>query len=125
VVVERDRSALYLEMLALVNSGTVLLLNVPEMLRQFRGLVRKTGSAGRDKVDHRPGSHDDLANSTAGVLVELTAKRGRQFQPLVGSVTTSTDGSVYIGGTVSAGPIAMTTSARLRGCTRMSGASPS
>jgi hypothetical protein len=75
----------------------VSLLNVPEMLKEFRGLVRKTGSAGRDKVDHRAGAHDDMANVCAGVLVELTVKGGRQWGNLVGSVTESTTGETWIG----------------------------
>jgi hypothetical protein len=28
---------------------------------------RRRGSAGRDRIDHRPGEHDDVANSVAGV----------------------------------------------------------
>ena len=66
---ERDRSALYLELLPLVNSGRVRLLDVPELLRELRGLERRHGASGRDKVDHMPGAHDDRANAAAGALV--------------------------------------------------------
>jgi hypothetical protein len=66
---ERDRSAIYLELLPAVNAGRVLLLDEPELLRELRGLERRRGSAGRDRVDHRPGSHDDRANAAAGALV--------------------------------------------------------
>jgi hypothetical protein len=64
-----DRSQLYLELLPLVNSGQALLLDTPELLRELRGLERRRGTNGRDRVDHAPGGHDDLANSAAGALV--------------------------------------------------------
>lgn len=69
---ERDRSALYLELLPLVNAGAVSVLDVPELLRELRSLERRRGVSGRDRVDHRPGAHDDLANSCAGAVVLAT-----------------------------------------------------
>jgi hypothetical protein len=65
---ERDRSTIYLDLLPPVNARRVLLLDDPESLRELRGLERKRGSTGRDRVDHRPGAHDDRANAIAGVL---------------------------------------------------------
>lgn len=73
---ELDRSGIYLELLPLINSGAALLLDVPELLREFRGLERRRGTSGRDRVDHRPGAHDDRANASAGALV-LAAKKHR------------------------------------------------
>ena len=32
------------------------------------GAVRRTSRAGRDSIDHAPGSHDDLINAVAGVM---------------------------------------------------------
>jgi hypothetical protein len=64
-----DRSALYLEALALVNSERAVLLDQPALLRELRGLQRRRGTAGRDKVDHRAGGHDDQANVACGALV--------------------------------------------------------
>jgi hypothetical protein len=66
---QRDRSTLYLELLPLVNAGRIVLLDVPDLLRELRGLERRRGSAGRDRVDHAPGQHDDRANAAAGALV--------------------------------------------------------
>jgi hypothetical protein len=63
-----DRSAIYLELLPLMNAGRVRLLDQPDLLRELRGLERRRGTAGRDRVDHRAGSHDDRANSCAGAL---------------------------------------------------------
>ena len=65
----QDRSALFLELLPLVNAGRVRLLDHPELLRELRGLERRRGTAGRDRIDHMPGQHDDRANCVAGALV--------------------------------------------------------
>lgn len=62
-----DRSALYLELLPKINAQAVELPNDPALLRELRGLERRRGFAGKDRVDHRPGSHDDRANCVAGV----------------------------------------------------------
>jgi hypothetical protein len=64
-----DRSAIYLELLPLVNAGRVRLLDSPELLRELRGLERRRGTAGRDRIDHATGRHDDRANSAAGACV--------------------------------------------------------
>lgn len=66
---ELDKSQLYLQLLPLVNAGRVRLLDHPELLRQLRGLERRRGWGGRDRVDHRRGQHDDLANAAAGAIV--------------------------------------------------------
>jgi hypothetical protein len=66
---ERDRSQLYLELLPAVNARRVVLLDDVDLLRELRGLERRRGTSGRDRVDHRPGSHDDRANAAAGALV--------------------------------------------------------
>ncbi len=63
-----DRSALYLALLPVVNSGTVELPNEPALLRELRSLERRRGPSGRDRVDHPPGAHDDRANAVAGVV---------------------------------------------------------
>ena len=65
----RDRSALYLELLPLVNAGRIRLLDLSDLLRELRGLERRRGTAGRDRVDHAPGQHDDRSNAAAGALV--------------------------------------------------------
>lgn len=65
----RTTSDTYLELLPLVNAGAVVLLDDPKLLRELRGLERRRGTAGKDKVDHRPGAHDDRATAAAGALV--------------------------------------------------------
>ena len=64
-----DRSELYLELLPLMNAYRVRLLDLPDLLRELRGLERRRGTAGRDRIDHRPGQHDDRANAAAGAVV--------------------------------------------------------
>lgn len=64
---QENRSELYLGLLSAVNSGRVELLDHAESLRQLRALERRTTSQGRDLIDHPRGSHDDLANSIAGL----------------------------------------------------------
>ena len=78
---DRDRSALYLELLARLNSGQVTLPPDPKLSRQLCALERRTGRSGRDMIDHPPGGHDDLANAVAGAVTlcavpRLTSKTG-------------------------------------------------
>ncbi len=79
---EKDRSQLYLELLPLVNAQQVNMLDHADLLRQLRGLERRRGSSGRDRVDHAPGQHDDLANAAAGALV-LAAEAGKFPEKLI------------------------------------------
>ncbi|MBI4270200.1 MAG: hypothetical protein HY615_07680 [Candidatus Rokubacteria bacterium] len=68
--IRRDKSMIYLELVPLINSGRAVLLDVPEALRELRGLDRRRGFGGRDKVDVQGGrGHDDQANVIAGALV--------------------------------------------------------
>jgi hypothetical protein len=68
---ERSTSNNYLELLPHINTGVVSLLDLPGPLRELRGLVRKRGPSGRDRVDHRSGAHDDQAAAVAGALVRV------------------------------------------------------
>jgi hypothetical protein len=66
---EKPKSDLYKELLPLLNSGRVELLDHQRCLNQFASLERRTARGGRDSVDHPPHSHDDCANAVAGALV--------------------------------------------------------
>lgn len=70
---EKSKSELYLELLPLLNSARVELLNHEKLLTQLCRLERKTARSGKDSVDHGPGpgSHDDVINAVAGALVML------------------------------------------------------
>ena len=67
---ERTKSDLYRELLPLINSGRVELLDHPRLHAQLCRLERRNVRGGRGSIDHPPGDHDDLANAVAGVLVE-------------------------------------------------------
>lgn len=68
---KHDRSSIYLELLAYLNSGRCELLNHPRMLNQFLALQRRTGTSGKDAIDHprKKKAHDDLSNVTGGSLL--------------------------------------------------------
>lgn len=74
-VSELDRSGLFLETLAALNSGRVELPPCEIVARQFAGLERRTSRSGRDQIDHGPGGHDDRANAVAGVVSQMARKR--------------------------------------------------
>jgi len=65
---DRDRSALYVDFAARINSGAVILPPCQKMQRQFANLERRTHRGGRDTIDHPPNSHDDRAHAVAGAV---------------------------------------------------------
>ena len=66
---DRPKSQLYADLLPILNSRRADLLDEPRLVAQLIGLERRTARGGRDRIDHAPGSHDDVANACAGVLV--------------------------------------------------------
>lgn len=69
-VSERSKSEIYRELLPLLNSRRIELLDLPHLHGQLLGLERRTGrGTGRDNIDHGPNGHDDIANAAAGALV--------------------------------------------------------
>ena len=77
---DRPKGDLYRELLPLINSRRVELLDNAKLVAQLVSLERRVGRGGRDAIDHPPGAHDDLANAMAGALVLAV---GRQRLPLV------------------------------------------
>jgi hypothetical protein len=69
----RNTSDAYLALVGLVNARRAVLLDDAELARELRGLERRRGPSGRDRVDHRPGAHDDRAAACAGALVAAAA----------------------------------------------------
>jgi hypothetical protein len=67
----KPKSDLYRDLLPLVNSGAVALLDNAKLIAQFTSLERRVARGGRDSIDHAPGAHDDVANAVAGVVVSL------------------------------------------------------
>jgi hypothetical protein len=70
------KSDLYRDMLPMLNSGKVELLDHPRLIAQLTGLERRTSRAGKDSIDHARGAHDDVANAVAGVVALVAARRG-------------------------------------------------
>ncbi len=72
---DRPKSDLYRDLLPLLNSTRVELLDDAGLLGQLLHLERRVGRGGRDSIDHAPRQHDDLANAAAGaVLAALSAQ---------------------------------------------------
>jgi hypothetical protein len=67
---------LYAELLPLMNSGRVELLDQPRLLAQLASLERRTARSGRDTIDHPPGAHDDVANAAAGAIALVAEHEG-------------------------------------------------
>jgi hypothetical protein len=79
----RTTSDTYLELLPRVNAGAVRIVDDSVLLRELRGLERRRGASGRDRVDHRPGAHDDRAVAAAGALVAVGTLRDRSWRARV------------------------------------------
>jgi hypothetical protein len=67
-VSQRSASEIYLEALPRFATGAIQLLDNRALLTELRQLERFTG-AGRDRVDHPPRGHDDLAVAACGALL--------------------------------------------------------
>ncbi len=76
------KSDLYRELLPLLNSNTVELLDHPRLLAQLMTLERRTGRGGKDSIDHPPGAHDDVINAAAGALVLAAQAASAAVAPL-------------------------------------------
>jgi len=71
---ERPKSDLYRDFLPILNSGRAELLDHVRLSAQLVSLERRTARGSRDSIDHPPGAHDDVANATAGVLVQVAGE---------------------------------------------------
>jgi len=70
---DRPKSAIYGDLLPLLNSGKVELLDHSKLYSQLVSLERRTGR-GRDNIDHPPKMHDDIANAVCGALLLASGK---------------------------------------------------
>jgi hypothetical protein len=71
----KPKSDLYIDLLPLLNSGQIHLLDHSKCVNQIITLERRTSRAGRDSIDHPPGgAHDDLANAIAGLAWTLSSQ---------------------------------------------------
>jgi terminase large subunit-like protein len=65
---EANRSDIYLETGPLLAQGRARLIDMARLTTQLRQLERRSAPSGRDRVDHGPGGHDDVANSALGAI---------------------------------------------------------
>jgi hypothetical protein len=66
---DQTKSDIYLNALPIINGRKVELLDHERTRRQIQRLDRFTHRGGKDVIDHRPGEHDDLANSCLGACL--------------------------------------------------------
>ncbi len=80
---EAVRSRIYLDLLPMLNSGKVELLDNSRLVAQLAGLERSVAASGKDTVNHAKGAHDDLINAAAGALrlVGVAGRRAIRFSP--------------------------------------------
>jgi hypothetical protein len=83
-VSERTKSDIYRELLPLVNSARVELLDNKVLRSQLIGLERRVARGGKDSIDHAPGGHDDVANAAAGALVLASPLPQGRYNLIVG-----------------------------------------
>ena len=72
---------IYLNLLPMLNSRRVELLELATITGQLCSLERQTGR-GRDIIDHPAGGHDDIINAVGGALV-AAARQQAQVIPIV------------------------------------------
>ena len=72
----KPKSDLYVDLLPLLNSCRVELIDHQRLVAQLTGLERHTARGGRDSIDHAPGAHDDVSNAVAGVVAAAVSPYG-------------------------------------------------
>jgi hypothetical protein len=71
---DKAKSDLYVDVLPLINSRRLDLLDNTRAIDQIVSLERRTARSGRDSIDHAPNGHDDLANAVAGLASLIGTK---------------------------------------------------
>lgn len=67
----KPKSDLYVDLVPLINSRRIDLLDNTKLINQLCALERRTARSGRDSIDHPFGAHDDVANAVAGVAAVI------------------------------------------------------
>ena len=67
-VSEKNKSELYLELIPMLTSRKVELVDDEKLKTELRRLERRRGRNGKDSIDHPPRGSDDIANAVAGVV---------------------------------------------------------
>ena len=69
------KSAIYLELIGVICSKKIELLDDKTSIDQLANLERRTRSGGKDIVDHPRGGHDDSSNCVAGLSYVAAANK--------------------------------------------------
>jgi hypothetical protein len=81
-VAEQTKSEIYRELLPLLNSKRIELLDERRLLGQLLALEKRTGWAGKDLIGHPPGGRDDCINAAAGAVLLAWGGRRRGRWPV-------------------------------------------
>jgi hypothetical protein len=60
-------------MLPVILSKRAALIDHPRLVSQLASLERRAAVFGKDRIDHPPNGHDDIANAVAGAFAMLSA----------------------------------------------------
>ena len=74
-VSDRVRSDIYRDLLPLLNSGRIELLDNKQLNTELTSLERRTARSGKDTIDHPVGGHDDIINAAAGAVVNAVKEQ--------------------------------------------------
>lgn len=74
---------MYVDLLPLINSRQIDLLDHTKLVSQLCSLERRTARSGRDSIDHPPQGHDDLINAVAGLAEGVTKYSSYNLDALV------------------------------------------
>lgn len=72
---EKSKTELYADLLPMLNTGDVLLLEHDRCINQIANLERRQRWGGKSSIDHPLHAHDDVANSVSGVATLIKANR--------------------------------------------------
>jgi hypothetical protein len=78
---KKSKSELYVDLLPLINSRRIELLDHPTLINQLSNLERKTTRGGKDSIDNTQGLHDDvdMPGPTGGLMVKkIQTRRGKE-----------------------------------------------
>src|SRR5262249_2207033 len=77
----KAKAELYIDLLPLINSRRVELLDNARLIDQLISLERQVSRGGRENIDHPRGQHDDLANCVAGMCSIASRYGGYTLEP--------------------------------------------
>jgi hypothetical protein len=90
-VSEKNKSQLYLDLIPVMTSKRVELLDSDKLKNELRRLERRRGRSGKDSIDHPPRGTDDTANAIAGAVSVALEQSGDYEVEVYGDRTMSNE----------------------------------